>query len=88
MPEHFTFKQALGNPSEVHFHKRIFGTLTVDMNGFGYQLLTCSAFSCYQYGSIGLCYAGNRVQHIHQSLATPDNVAAVERLALFLGCLL
>ena len=30
------------------------------------------------------CYAGNRIQHIHQSLATPDDGAAVERIALFL----
>ena len=84
MPEHFTFEQALGDTSKIHFHKRMFGSLTVDMNGLGYQFLTCSAFPCNEDRGIGLCYAGNRVQHIHQSLATSDDVAAIERIALFL----
>ena len=74
----------MGDTSKIHFHKGMFGTLTVDMNGLGYQFLTCPAFPCNENRGIGLCYAGNRIQHIHQSLATPDDVAAVERIALFL----
>ena len=74
MPEHFTFEQALRNTSKIHFHKGVFGSLTVDMNGLGYQFLTCSAFPCNEDRGIGLCYAGNRIQHIHQSLATPDEI--------------
>ena len=46
VPEHFTFEQALRNTSKIHFHKGVFGSLTVDMNGLGYQFLTCSAFPC------------------------------------------
>ena len=84
MAEHFTFEQALRDTAKIHFHKGVFGSLTVDMNGLGYQFFACSAFPCNQDRSIGLCYTGNGVQHVRQSLATPDDVTAVESIILFL----
>ena len=32
---------------EVYFYKRMLSTLAVNMDRFGYQFLTCTAFACY-----------------------------------------
>ena len=71
MAEHFTFEQTLGDSSQVHFDKRLFGTLAVDVYRLGYQFLARPTFSGDQYGSIRLCYTGNGVQYFRQSLIRP-----------------
>ena len=87
MTEHFTFEQALGYSSQVHFNKRLSGTLTVDMYRFSYQFLTCPTFSGYQYGSIRLRYTGNGIQYFHQPLTATDDMPTVKSFILLLRCL-
>ena len=77
MAEHFTFEQTLGDSSQVHFDKRLFGTLAVDVYRLGYQFLARPTFSGDQYGSIRLCYTGNGVQYFRQSLTTADDMTTV-----------
>ena len=87
MAEHFTFEQTLGDSSQVHFDKRLFGTLAVDVYCLGYQLLARPTFSGDQYGSIRLCYTGNGIQYFRQPLTATDDMTTVESVILFLRCL-
>ena len=88
MAEHFTFEQTLGDSSQVHFDKRLFGTLAVDVYRLGYQFLARPTFSGDQYGSIRLClYRAMGIQYFRQSLTTADDMTTVESVILFLRCL-
>lgn len=42
MTEHLALEQTLRDTAEIDFHKRLSGALTVDMDSFGYQFLTCT----------------------------------------------
>ena len=43
--EHFALEQALGDATQIDFHKRVLSTLAVDMDSFGYEFLTCAALA-------------------------------------------
>ena len=87
MAEHFAFKKALRDTAQVDLYKRLFHPLAVDVDGFGNQLLTRSTLTGNQYRGIGTRNACHRIQHFHQSLRFSDDMAAVQRLALFFRCI-
>ena len=68
MTEHLALEQTLRNTAEIDFHERLFGALAVNVDGLGYQLLTCTALTGNEYGSVGTGYAGHGIQHFHQPL--------------------
>ena len=82
MTEHLALEQTLRDTAEIDFHKRLSGALTVDMDSFGYQFLTCTTLAGNEYGSVGTGYAGYGIQHLHQSLRFSDDVTAVQTLRL------
>ncbi len=84
MTEHFTFEKALRNSSQIDFYKRLADTLAIDMDGFGYQFFTRSAFTRDQYGSIGRSNTCYRIQYLHQLTAFAYDMAPVECSALLL----
>ena len=45
MTEHLALEQTLRDTAEIDFHKRLSGALTVDMDSFGYQFLTCTTLA-------------------------------------------
>lgn len=57
MTEHLALEQTLRDTAEIDFHKRLSGALTVDMDSFGYQFLTCTTLAGNEYGSVGTGYA-------------------------------
>ena len=63
MSEHFTLEQTLGDASQIDLDKAFLCTRTVHVDGFGYQLLTRSAFSGNQHGSVGLGYPPDGIEY-------------------------
>src|SRR5574344_850030 len=88
MTKHFTFEQGLRYTSQVHFHKRLLGSPTINMYSLGYQFFSRTTFSGYQHCSIRMSNTFDGIEHIGQSFAPTYYMTSVESYITIICCLL